>query len=156
MYKRQPTEDFFQYSSTYASLAANAIKNGKSETEAISYATSELENFASNLLYSSRQLAGGFSTGLKNASSLFEEAVKITTAAKQGDAGQLSSVLTAVSAVTGAIAPDLASSMTDAIVKAATGGNSSQIVALRSLAGINAGNTEFLKALVNNLSLIHI
>lgn len=145
-----PTEDFFQYSSTYASLAANAIKNGKSETEAISYATSELENFASNLLYSSRQLAGGFSTGLKNASSLFEEAVKITTAAKQGDAGQLSSVLTAVSAVTGAIAPDLASSMTDAIVKAATGGNSSQIVALRSLAGINAGNTEFLKALVNN------
>lgn len=145
-----PTEDFFQYSSTYASLAANAIKNGKSETEAISYATSELENFASSLLYSSRQLAGGFSTGLKNASSLFEEAVKITTAAKQGDAGQLSSVLTAVSAVTGAIAPDLASSMTDAIVKAATGGNSSQIVALRSLAGINAGNTEFLKALVNN------
>ena len=145
-----PTEDFFQYSSTYASLAANAIKNGKSETEAISYATSELENFASNLLYSSRQLAGGFSTGLKNASSLFEEAVKITTAAKQGDSGQLSSVLTAVSAVTGAIAPDLASSMTDAIVKAATGGNSSQIVALRSLAGINAGNTEFLKALVNN------
>lgn len=145
-----PTEDFFQYSSTYASLAANAIKNGKSETEAISYATSELENFASNLLYSSRQLAGGFSTGLKNASSLFEEAVKITTAAKKGDAGQLSSVLTAVSAVTGAIAPDLASSMTDAIVKAATGGNSSQIVALRSLAGINAGNTEFLKALVNN------
>lgn len=145
-----PTEDFFQYSSTYASLAANAIKNGKSETEAISYATSELENFASNLLYSSRQLAGGFSTGLKNASSLFEEAVKITTAAKQGDAGQLSSVLTAVSAVTGAIAPDLASSMTDAIVKAATGGNSSQIVALRSLAGINAGNTEFLKALVND------
>lgn len=145
-----PTEDFFQYSSTYASLAANAIKNGKSETEAIAYATSELENFASNLLYSSRQLAGGFSTGLKNASSLFEEAVKITTAAKEGDAGQLSSVLTAVSAVTGAVAPDLASSMTDAIVKAATGGNSSQIVALRSLAGINAGNTEFLKALVNN------
>lgn len=145
-----PTEDFFQYSSTYASLAANAIKNGKSETEAISYATSELENFASNLLYSSRQLAGGFSTGLKDASSLFEEAVKITTAAKQGDAGQLSSVLTAVSAITGAIAPDLASSMTDAIVKAATGGNSSQIVALRSLAGINAGNTDFLRALVNN------
>ena len=145
-----PTEDFFQYSSTYASLAANAIKNGKSETEAISYATSELENFASSLLYSSRQLAGGFSTGLKDASSLFEEAVKITSAAKQGDAGQLSSVLTAVSAVTGAIAPDLASSMTDAIVKAATGGNSSQIVALRSLAGINAGNTEFLRALVNN------
>ena len=145
-----PTEDFFQYSSTYASLAANAIKNGKSETEAISYATSELENFASNLLYSSRQLAGGFSTGLKDASSLFEEAVKITTAAKQGDAGQLSSVLTAVSAITGAIAPDLASSITDAIVKAATGGNSSQIVALRSLAGINAGNTDFLRTLVNN------
>lgn len=145
-----PTEDFFQYSSTYASIAANQIKAGMSEADAIQYATKQLESFASSLLYSSRQLAGGFSSGLKNASSLFEESVKITQAAKTGNASQLSAVMTAVSAATGAIAPDLASSMTDAIVKAATGGNSSQIVALRSLAGVNAGNTEFLNQLVSD------
>ena len=145
-----PTEDFFQYSSTYASIAANQIKAGMSQTDAIQYATKQLESFASSLLYSSRQLAGGFSSGLKNASSLFEESVKITQAAKTGNASQLSAVMTAVSAATGAIAPDLASSMTDAIVKAATGGNSSQIVALRSLAGVNAGNTEFLNQLVSD------
>ena len=145
-----PTEDFFQYSSTYASIAANQIKAGMSETDALQYATKQLESFASSLLYSSRQLAGGFSSGLKNASSLFEESVKITQAAKTGDASELSAVLTAVSAATGAIAPDLASSMTDAIVKAATGGNSSQIVALRSLAGVNASNTEFLNELVED------
>ncbi|MCU6720651.1 hypothetical protein OCV67_12045 [Porcipelethomonas ammoniilytica] len=40
--------------------------------------------------------------------------------------------------------------MTDAIYKAATGGNSSKIVVLRSLAGINASNTEFLKQLAND------
>lgn len=145
-----PTEDFFQYSSTYASIAANQIKAGMSQADAIQYATKQLESFASSLLYSSRQLAGGFSSGLKNASSLFEESVKITQAAKTGNASQLSAVMTAVSAATGAIAPDLASSMTDAIVKAATGGNSSQIVALRSLAGVNAGNTEFLNQLVSD------
>ena len=32
------------------------------------------------------------------------------------------------------------------MTKAATGGNASDIVALRSLAGINASNTEFLRA----------
>ena len=40
--------------------------------------------------------------------------------------------------------------MTDAIVKAALGGNSSDIVALRSLAGVNASNTEFLRQLAED------
>jgi hypothetical protein len=145
-----PTQDFFNYAETYASLAATAIKNGKSEAEAIAYANHQLELFASNVLYSSRQLAGGFTTGLKSASDLFKSSVEIVQSAKSGDVSTISGVLTSVAAITGSIAPDLASSMTDAIVKAATGGNSSEIVALRSLAGINAGNTEFLKALANN------
>ena len=145
-----PTQDFFSYAETYASIAATAIKNGKSEAEAISYANQQMELFASNVLYASRQISGGFSAGLKDASELFKQSVQITQAAKGGNPSQLSGVLTSVAAITGSIAPDLATSITDAIVKAATGGNSSEIVALRSLAGINAGNTEFLRVLVSN------
>lgn len=145
-----PNQDFYGYSSTYASLAANMIAQGASEAEALEYANRQLELFASNVLYASRQLTGGFSTGLQEAQSLFEDAVKIAQASRTGDPSQIAGVLTSVAAITGAIAPDLALSMTDAIVQAATGGNSSQIVALRSLAGINASNTEFLKQLAEN------
>lgn len=145
-----PTQDFFSYADTYASLAANAIKNGKSEAEAISYANSQLELFASNVLYASRQLTGGFSTGLKDASSLFESAVKIAQTSKTGDAAYIGSVLTSVAGVTGAIAPDLATALTDAVIQAAIGGNSDQVVALRSMAGINASNTDFLRALATD------
>lgn len=145
-----PTQDFFGYADTYASLAANAIKNGKSEAEAISYANTQLELFASNVLYASRQLTGGFSTGLKDASSLFESAVKIAQTSKTGDAAYIGSILTSVAGVTGAIAPDLATALTDAVVQAAIGGNSDQVVALRSMAGINASNTDFLRALASD------
>lgn len=145
-----PTQDFFSYASTYASIAANAIKDGQSQSEAIAYANAEMETFASNVLYASRQLSGGFSTGLKDAQQLFDYSVQIANASKEGNAAMISGVLTSVSAVTGAIAPDLASGIVDAVVKAATGGNSSEIVALRSLAGINASNTEFLKALAKD------
>lgn len=145
-----PTEDFFGYAGTYASIAANAIKNGESEAAAIQYANKQLEQFASNLLYSSRQLAGGFSTGLKDAQSLFDESVKIAQAARTNNSAQISGVITSVSAIVGAVAPDLASSLVDSVVKAATGGNSSEIVALRSLAGINASNTEFLQQLAHD------
>lgn len=145
-----PTQDFFSYASTYSSLAANAIKDGKSQSEAIQYANQELLAFASNVLSASRELSGGFSTGLKDAQSLFEQSVQIANASKTGDPSNIASVLTAVAAATGALAPDLATSMTDAIVKAATGGNSSEIVALRSLAGINASNTEFLRQVATN------
>lgn len=142
-----PTEDFFNYAGTYSSIAANAIQQGKSQSEAIAYANNQLESFASNLLYASREISGGFTTGLKDANTLFQQSVQIAQASKTNNATQISGVMTAVSAIVGAVAPDLATSMTDAIYKAATGGNSSEIVALRSLAGINASNTEFLKKL---------
>lgn len=145
-----PTEDFFSYASTYASVAANAIKNGKSQTEAIQEANSQLEQFASNLLYSSRQLAGGFTTGLTNASQLFEAANNIAVAAHTGNAAEISGVLTSVSAIVGAIAPDLTSSIVSVVTSAATGGNSSQLTALRSLAGTGASNTAFLQALAKD------
>lgn len=145
-----PTQDFFGYADTYASIAANSIRMGKSQEQAIADANSQLEAFASNVLYASREVAGGFTTGLKDAESLFKQSVQIAQAGKTNNATEISAVMTAVSAITGAIAPDLATSMTDAIYKAATGGNSSEIVALRSLAGINASNTEFIKQLASN------
>lgn len=145
-----PTQDFFGYADTYASIAANSIRMGKSQEQAIADANSQLEAFASNVLYASREVAGGFTTGLKDAETLFKQSVQIAQASKTNNATEISAVMTAVSAITGAIAPDLATSITDAIYKAATGGNSSEIVALRSLAGINASNTEFLKQLASN------
>lgn len=145
-----PTQDFFSYAGTYASVAANAIKSGMSQADAIEYANKQLNQFASNLLYASRDLAGGFTTGLKDAEGIFQKSVQIAQAARTGDISQISGVLSSVSAITGAIAPDLAPGLVDAIYKAATGGNSSDIVALRSLAGVNASNTEFLRAFVQN------
>lgn len=145
-----PTQDWFSYGETYASIAANAIKDGQSQSAAIQYANEQMELFASNVLYASRQLSGGFSSGLKDAQSLFEASNNIAVASKSGNVATISGVLTSVSAVVGAIAPDLASGLVDAVVSAATGGNSSEIVALRSLAGVNASNTEFLKLLAQN------
>lgn len=145
-----PTQDFFTYAETYASLAANAIKDGKSESEAIAYANKQMEEFASNVLYASRQLSGGFSTGLKDAQSLFQSSVQIATTAKTGNASAISGVLTSIAATVGAIAPDLSSDIVSAVVKTATGGNASEIVALRSLAGVNASNTEFLRLLAQD------
>lgn len=145
-----PSQDFFGYAETYASIAANQIRLGASQAEAIEAANQQLELFASNVLYSSRQLSGGFNAGLKDAQALFDQSVRISQAAKTGNASQISGVMTAVAAITGAIAPDLASSVIDAVYKAAVGGNSSELVALRSLAGINASNSEFLRAFAND------
>ena len=146
-----PNQDFFSYVDTYASIAANAIAQGKTEADALAEANQQLESFASNLLYSSRELAGGFATGLKNSSDLFNNAVKIAQTAKTYNASAISGTLTSVSAIIGAVAPDLASSLVDNVVQAAIGGNNnSSLVALRSLAGVNAGNTEFLRALAEN------
>lgn len=145
-----PTQDFFGYADTYASIAANAISQGKSQEQALALANSELEQFASNLLYSSRELAGGFSTGLKNSASLFQQATQIAQSARSGNASAISGTLTSVSAIIGAVAPDLADSLVSNVVQAAIGGNSNQIVALRSLAGINASNTEFLQAMASD------
>jgi len=146
-----PTQDFFGYAESYASVAANAIAQGKSQSEAIAEANKQLEQFASNLLYSSRELSGGFSTNLKNGSSLFKDAVEIAQTAKTYNASDISGTLTSVSAIIGAVAPDLADSLVNNVVEAAIGGNNnSALVALRSLAGVNAGNTEFLRAMATN------
>ena len=145
-----PTQEFFNYSNAYASLAANAIKDGRSQSEAIEYANSQLELFASDVAYASRQLTGGFATGLQDASDLFSKAVNISVAARTNNPSQIAGTLTSISAITGAIAPDLTNAIVDAVYNAATGGNNSQLVALRSLAGINASNTEFLRAFAQN------
>ena len=145
-----PTEDFFQYASTYAAIAANAIKAGMSQQEAIDFATQELQTFANNLLYASREVAGGFTTTLKNSSELFEKAADIALTAHQTSTSQISRVLTTISGAVGAVAPDLASNIVDAVYKAAVGGNSSDITALRSMAGVGASNTAFLQALTQN------
>lgn len=145
-----PTQDFFGYADVYASIAANAVNQGMTNSEAIAYANSQLEQFAGNILYASREISGGFTTGLKDAQSLFKQSAQIAQASKTNNAAGIGGVMAAVSAVVGAIAPDLATSMTDVIYKAAVGGNASEIVALRSLAGINASNTEFLKQLASN------
>lgn len=145
-----PSQDFFSYADTYASIAANAMQQGMDQASALSYANQQLDMFASNLLYSSRTLTDGFTTGLQDAQNLFQQSVQIAQAAGTNNSNAISSVMTAVAGYVGAVAPDLAQSMTDAIYKAATGGNSSEIVALRSLAGINASNTEFLRQLANN------
>jgi hypothetical protein len=145
-----PTQDFFQYTEGYITAVSNALNQGKSQSEAIAAANAELETFANSLLYAGREISGGFTTGLKGAEELFQKAEQIAQAGRYGSGMELGSVLTSISAVTGAIAPDLASSLVEAVYKAAVGGNSSDIVALRSLAGINASNTEFLQSLVSN------
>ena len=147
--KAVPTEDFFNYAGTYASIAANAISSGMSQADAIEYANKQLEDFASNVLYASRQIAGGFSTGLTNASSLLEDATKIAVAGRTGNVSEISGVLASVSAIVGAVAPDLASNLVSAVTEAALGGNASNLTALRSLAGTGAANTDFLRALAS-------
>ena len=145
-----PTQDFFNYASTYASIAANAIKEGATEQEALTKANRSLSSFTSGLLYASRTLSGGFTTGLQDAASIYQQAAQIAQTSETGDVSNIASVLLAVRGEVGAVAPDLASSITDTIYKMLTGGNSSDIVALRSLAGVNASNTEFLRAVSKN------
>lgn len=145
-----PTQDFFQYASSYASVAANLLEGGASQSEAISAANKQLEQFASNVLYASRQLSGGFSTGLQDASKIFTDSANIARAAHITDTSQISGVLTATASAVGAVAPDLASSIVDAIYQAATGGNSDANVALRSLANTGASNTAFLQEFAKN------
>lgn len=145
-----PTQDFFQSASSYASIVANAVKDGKSQADAIKLANDTMMQMASNVLYASRELTSGVTTGLKDAQSIMERSIQIAQAGRTDNAVAISGVMTSVSAIVGAIAPDLASAMTDAVYKAAVGGNSSELVALRSLAGINASNTEFLRQLTDD------
>lgn len=148
--KAIPTQDFFNYASTYSSVAANAIRQGMTQEQAIAKANESLQEFASNLLYANRELSGGFTTGLKNAESIYSEASKIALAAHSDNLNAISGSLLAVQSYVGAVAPDVADALTNTIYTLATGGNSSSSVALRSLAGVNASNTEFLKAFAEN------
>lgn len=145
-----PTQDFFNYVEAYSSVAANAIAAGKSETEALDMANKSLEEFSNNLLYASRNLVGGYATGLRSSGDIYSSAVKIAQAARSSNITGLASSLLAVQGYVGSIAPDLATNLSDKIYSLATGGNAEDIVALRSLAGINASNTEFLRALSAN------
>lgn len=145
-----PNQDFFSYVESYASVAANAIAAGKSEAEALKIANNSLEEFSNSLLYASRGLTGGYATSLKDAQTTYSAAVKIAQAARSDNISNIANSLLAIQGYVGAIAPDLATSLTDKIYQLATGGNAEDIVALRSLAGINASNTEFLKALATN------
>ena len=149
-----PNQDFFNLVDSYSSVAANAIAAGKSEAEALQIANQSLEDFSNSLLYASRNLVGGYSTGLKNAESIYDAAVKIAQAAKSENINSISSSLLAIQGYVGSIAPDLASSLSEIIYRLATGGNDDSIVALRSLAGINASNTEFIRALSENPSSV--
>ena len=145
-----PNQDFFSYVESYASVAANAIAAGKSESEALQIANQSLEEFSNSLLYASRGLTGGYGTSLKSAQTTYEAAVKISQAAKSSNINNIASSLLAIQGYVGSIAPDLASSLTEKIYQLAVGGNAEDIVALRSLAGINASNTEFLRAFSAN------
>lgn len=145
-----PTQDFFGYVEEYTVVFNSAIRSGKSQADALEIANKSLEDFASNALYASRVLNNGATTSLTSWENLYKSSVEIAQAAKVSNISEISSALTAVQGYVGSIAPDLASSITDAVVKLATGGNDSSIVALRSLWGGNASNTEFLKGFVKN------
>ena len=145
-----PNQDFFGFVDSYSSIAANAIAAGKSEAEALQIANQSLEDFSNSLLYASRNLVGGYSTGLKSAESIYASAVKIAQAARSENINTIASSLLAIQGYVGSIAPDLANNLSDKIYQLATGGNNADIVALRSLAGINASNTEFLRAFSQN------
>lgn len=145
-----PNQDFFGYADTYGQIVGNAIANGMDESSAIQEANSQLQQFASNLLYAGRSISNGITTGLKDGSKLFSESVKIATAARIGDSSQISGVLTSVAAEVSAVAPDLASDIVSNVVQAAVGGNKNDLVALRSMAGIGASNTAFIQALAAN------
>ena len=145
-----PNQDFFGYAAEYSSVAANAIQAGMDQASAIQLANSELEQFASNILYASRMISGGFSTGLQNAQDLFAKANQIARSAGLLDSSNISAVLTSVSSAVSAVAPQLADGLVSSIVDAAIGENSETLTALRSLANTGASTTAFLREFAND------
>lgn len=150
LHKAIPTEDFTSYAQSYASLASSYISAGHTQAEALEYANSQLHLFASNILNASREVSGGFTSSLTGVSGLFEDIVKIAETGGSSDISGLSSALSVVQAVAGQVSSDVGTSLVSQIVNAAIGGNDSNLVALRSLAGTGASNTAFLQALVKN------
>lgn len=152
--KAIPTEDFTSYAASYASLVSSSIAAGHSQAEALSYANSQLRIFASSVLTASREVSGGLTTSLTGVSGLFDNIVKIAQTAGVSDTTSLSSALSVVQAVAGQVSPDVGNSLVSQIVEAAVGGNSSELVALRSLANTGASNTAFLQALARHPSSV--
>lgn len=148
--KAIPTEDFTSYAQAYASLASSYMALGNSQQDALKYANSQLQLFASNILTASREVSGGFTSSLTGVSGLFNDIVKIAQTGKSTDTSGISSALSIVQAVAGQVSSDVGTSLVNKIVDAAVGGNDSNLVALRSLAGTGASNTAFLQALVRN------
>lgn len=148
--KAIPTEDFTPYAQAYASLASSYMALGNSQQDALKYANSQLQLFASNILTASREVSGGFTSSLTGVSGLFNDIVKIAQTGKSTDTSGISSALSIVQAVAGQVSSDVGTSLVNKIVDAAVGGNDSNLVALRSLAGTGASNTAFLQALVRN------
>lgn len=147
-----PTEDFFQYAASYASIIAQTISSGGNLAGGISVANDALQDFANSLLYAKEE-NDGLTTTLSGTSDLFTKAAEIAITSQSTNRVTLSSLSTTLAMLSGAVgsvAPDLANGIVDAVYKAAVGGNSSEITALRSLAGTGASNTAFLKALVGN------
>lgn len=148
--KAIPTEDFTSYASSYASLASSYMSLGHSQQEALQYANEQLQTFASNILTASREVSGGFTTSLTGVSDLFNEIVRISQTAGTSDTSNISSALSIVQAIAGQVSPETGNALVSQIVSAATGGNDSSLVALRSLAGTGASNTAFLQAFAAN------
>lgn len=148
--KAIPTEDFISYASGYASLASSYMSLGHSQEEALQYANEQLKLFASNVLTASREVSGGLTTSLTGVSDLFNDIVKIAQTAGTSNTANLSSALSIVQAVAGQVSPEVGNALVSQIVSAATGGNDSSLVALRSLAGTGASNTAFLQSLSSN------
>ena len=147
-----PTEDFFQYAASYASIIAQTISSGGNLAGGISVANDALQDFANSLLYAKKE-NDGLTTTLSGTSDLFTKAAEIAITSQSTNRDTLSSLSTTLAMLSGAVgsvAPDLANGIVDAVYRAAVGGNSSEITALRSLAGTGASNTAFLKALVGN------
>lgn len=153
-----PGFDASQYSQQLASYAYNLTKGGMDEAAAIKKVVEQLYYFADSLLYASDNVAGGFSTVLKDGTNLLNDLLKVArTSGMHGgvqDIRSLSSVFTAMQAVAGSQAPDIASNLISAMLGTLTGGNASNIVALRSLANINASNSAFLTQALKDPSTV--
>lgn len=144
-----PTENWDSYAQSYASMVSTFVSQGYSTSAALSAANTQLTTFASNIL-NAKDVSDGLTTSLTNVSDMFDSIVQITQTAGGSDTSSLSSALSITQAIAGQISSSVGNDLVSQIVQAAVGGNSDELVALRSMAGTGAANTSFLKALYAN------
>lgn len=144
-----PTENWDSYAQSYASMVSTFVSNGYSQSAALSAANEQLKTFASNIL-NAKEVSDGLTTSLTGVSELFDNIVQITQTAGGTDTSNVSSALSIVQAIAGQVSSSVGNDLVSQIVQAAVGGNSDELVALRSMAGTGAANTAFLKSLYNN------